>query len=215
MPDMPDFDEATLAKLAREMAMNIRSAATIFNDYGLDEEQYYELLARNEFFKKAKEQFTLEWNATTSTSDRVRIGSLAFLEQLLPALGRRALDKTEPLPAVTDVAKLFARNAGVGEARSEGKGSDDRFVITINLGADSETYNKSIDINPDDIDPGKLRKPSERPAPRALATAGARAEVQPGPRKPGRPRKGPLPTAPGTGASKLRLTLRAPPSGKP
>ena len=34
---MKDLDEFTLAKLAREMAMNIRPYKPIFADYGIDE----------------------------------------------------------------------------------------------------------------------------------------------------------------------------------
>ena len=153
---MTDLDEITLAKLAREMAMNIRPALQIFADFGIDETDYYEI-CKLEFFSKAKEQFVLEWNATTSTADRVKIGSLAYLEQLLPAITRRALDMREPLVAATDVAKLLAKNAGVGEFKNGDKPMSERFVITINLGADVdgkpvvEKYDKSIEIDANDI----------------------------------------------------------------
>jgi hypothetical protein len=44
------------------------------------------------------------------------------------------------------------RNTASVDADAEGR-SGDRFIITINLGADTETYNKSIEINPNDTDP--------------------------------------------------------------
>src|SRR5712671_4132356 len=132
---MTELNEIKLAKLAREMAMNVRPYAQVFDDFGITETDYYEI-SKLEFYARAKEQFSLEWNATASTADRVKIGSLAYLEQILPALTRRALDLKEALPAATDVAKLLARNAGIGEARAEAKGASERFVITINLGAD-------------------------------------------------------------------------------
>jgi hypothetical protein len=47
--------------------------------------------------------------------------------------------------------KELRNTASVG-ADAEGR-SGDRFIITINLGADTETYNKSIEINPNDTDP--------------------------------------------------------------
>lgn len=158
---MAELDETMLAKLAREMAMNIRPYAQVFDDFGITETDYYEI-SKLEFYARAKEQFTLEWNATASTADRIKIGSLAYLEQILPALTRRALDLKEALPAATDVAKLLARNAGIGEAKSEAKGASERFVITINLGADLdgkpvvETYDKSIAVDTHDATEGQL-----------------------------------------------------------
>jgi hypothetical protein len=146
-----ELAEEMLAKLAREMAMNIRPYAQVFDDFGITETDYYEI-SKLEFYTRAKAQLSLEWNATASTADRLKFGSLAYLEQLLPALTRRALDLKEPLPAATDVAKLLARNAGIGEAKSEAKGASERFVITINLGADVdgkpvvEKYDKSIAV---------------------------------------------------------------------
>jgi hypothetical protein len=163
---MVELDEIKLAKLARELAMNVRPYQDVFKDFGITETDYYEI-SKLEFFIRAKEQFTLEWNATTSTADRVKIGSLAYLEQILPAITRRALDLKEPLPAATDVAKLLARNAGIGEAKSEAKGASERFVITINLGADTEgkpvieKYDKSLTVDAHDIDPAAARKTVE------------------------------------------------------
>jgi hypothetical protein len=163
-----DMDEVTLAKLAREMAMCVRKAEAIFADYGIDETQYYELATRNEFFKRAKEQFTLEWNSSCSAADRVRAISAAYLEQSLPALAKR-LQGNEPLAAVADMAKLFARNAGIGDLKGDAK-SNERFVITINMGDDAtETYNKSIEIKPDDVN---LKMPKKIGRPRKTAAGG-------------------------------------------
>ena len=150
MVDMPDFDEVKLAQLARELAMNIKNAHTIFAEFGIDEEQYYELMAHNEFFKKLKEQYTRDWQSTLSTADRLKIGSLAYLEQLLPRITKRALRLDEPLASATGVGKLLAQAAGLGE-RDQGPAQSERFVITINLGGETETYNKSIEVNPNDV----------------------------------------------------------------
>jgi hypothetical protein len=157
---MVELDEIKLAKLAREMAMNVRPYAEVFDDFGITETDYYEI-SKLEFYARAKEQFTLEWNSTISTGDRIKIGSLAYLEQILPMLTRRALDLKEPLPAATDVAKLLARNAGIGEVKSE-KNTSERFMITINLGADVdgkpviETYDKSIAVETPNATPEQL-----------------------------------------------------------
>src|SRR4029077_1651614 len=132
---MPDLDDAAMARLAREIAMNIRPVVEILDDYGLDETSFYELNTRNAFFQKVRDQFAIEWNATTSATDRVRAVSAAYLEQALPPPARRMMQAEEPLPAVTEVAKLFGRNAGLGEPKLD-RASAEKFSIVINLGND-------------------------------------------------------------------------------
>lgn len=141
---MVELDEFRLAALAREMVMNIRNYAVVFQDFSITEDDYYEI-EKNPFYKRAKEQFALEWNSTTSTEDRLRIGSLAYLEQLYPILTRRAMLATESLPAAVEVGKLLAKTAGVGDTKTE-KGMADRFVIQINMGSDVEKYDKPVEI---------------------------------------------------------------------
>jgi hypothetical protein len=146
---MADLNEFDMARLAREMAMCIRPALTILKDFGITEEDYYEL-SKNEFFKRAKEQFTLEWNSTLSTADRVKVTSAAGAEQGLLVVSRRMLDPNEPFTSVLEGFKQLCRNAGIGDPKNEQR-VQDRFVITINLGADTETYNKSVTIDPNDV----------------------------------------------------------------
>jgi len=152
---MPELDEFMLAKLAREMAMNVRPYKAIFQDFGIDETDYY-LINKIEFYKRAKEQFTLEWNSSLSASERVKVISAAYLEQVLPVIGAKALNASENLGAQTDVAKFFARNAGIGEPKTDAKTAAERFVITINLGADVEKYDKSIAVDANDVGPSMV-----------------------------------------------------------
>jgi hypothetical protein len=147
---MADLDEYAMAKLAREMAMAIRNYKDIFADFGITEEDYYEI-AKHDFYKRAKEQFALEWNSTLSTSDRVKITSAAGAEQGLLAVTRRMLDPNEPFTGVLTAFKQLCQNAGIGDPKAEQKPTD-RFVITINLGADTETFNKSVAIDVNDVD---------------------------------------------------------------
>jgi hypothetical protein len=179
MAEMPNFDESTLAKLAREMAMNVKNVHALFAEYGIDEEKYYELMAHNEYFKRLREQYAMDWNATTSTAERVKIGSLASLEQLLPILTKRALDedKPEPLASMTGVGTLLAKTAGIGDGKTTPNASE-RFIITINLGADVEHYDKSVEINPNDVSPKEIEhgktvdEGPEIPSLQQLRTAG-------------------------------------------
>jgi hypothetical protein len=148
-----DLDDIQLGRLARELVMNIRNYKDTFALFGIDENDYQQI-EKNEFFRKVKEQFTLEWNSTLSTEERIRFQNLAYYEQLSPILTRRAMQPDANLSASTDVAKILMKGAGIGEAKSE-KANSERFVITINLGADTEGkeviehYDKPIAVDPD------------------------------------------------------------------
>src|SRR5215467_12342577 len=91
-----DLDEFAMAKLAREMAMGIRNYQAIFADYGIDETAYQQI-EKNEFYRRAREQFALEWNSALSAADRVRLISAAYAEQTLVSVGRGILDENKPL----------------------------------------------------------------------------------------------------------------------
>src|SRR4051812_28829465 len=151
---MADLDESAMAKLARELVMGIRNYKVVFAEFGIDETDY-QLIEKNDFFRKVKEQFAVEWNSALSTEERLRFGSLACLEQLTPIITKRAMKEDANLAAATDVSKVLMKMGGIGEMRAE-KSTAERFVITINLGADTETFNKSIEVNPNDISPTQI-----------------------------------------------------------
>jgi hypothetical protein len=138
------LDEIQLGQLARELVMNVRNYKFVFADFGIDEDDYYHI-EKNPYFKKVKEHFTIEWNSTLSSEQRLRLVSLAYLEQLTPVLTKRAMREETALPDATDVSKMLLKITGMGDPKMERPGGE-RFVITINLGADTETYDKSIEI---------------------------------------------------------------------
>jgi hypothetical protein len=155
---MIDLDETEMAKLAREMVMGIRNYKTIFADFGIDEEDYYEI-AKNETYKRIKEHFTLEWNATTSTQDRIRLQGAAGIEVIMPVVARRALEATTPLAEVIESAKFMAKVAGIGNEKGDPKINTEKFVISINLGSDLqgkpviEHYEKDIAVDENPVKP--------------------------------------------------------------
>jgi hypothetical protein len=155
---MVDLDENDMAKLAREMVMGIRNYKTIFADFGIDEADYYEI-AKNETYKRIKEHFTLEWNATTSTQDRIRLQGAAGIEVIMPVVARRALDATTPLAEVIESAKFMAKIAGIGNEKGDQKINTEKFVISINLGSDLqgkpviEHYEKAIAVDENPVKP--------------------------------------------------------------
>lgn len=135
---LPILTGPMLARLARELAMDIRATLEILKDYQLNKVQYDFLREHNEFFKAALTASTIEWNSAMSTQDRIRAQAAAALEDKLPDLAIRMGNKSEGLPGVVEAAKLFAKIAGVGERDMGAVASGERFTITINLGADEK-----------------------------------------------------------------------------
>ena len=156
---MKDLDETAMAMLAREMAMNIRNYKVIFDEFGITEEEYYEI-SKIDFFKRAKEQFSIEWNSALSTVDRTRLKAAAGTEELMGPLIQRALRETEPLAACIETAKWASKIAGLGEGAAEAPKSD-RFVIQINMGSDVELIDKPIAVGVDNTPPKVIETKAE------------------------------------------------------
>ena len=138
-----DLSDIALARLAREMVMNIRNYKDIFGDYGIDENEY-DRIEKLPYYQKVREQLAREWNATTSTKERTQAQALAGIEQMLPHVIKRALDPETPLPAATEVTKAVMKIAGLDGRPAEEKASGERFIIQINMGEDQRTYDKAI-----------------------------------------------------------------------
>lgn len=153
---MADLNEQQMAQLAREMVRNIRNYKLVFADFGISEEDYYEI-AKNEYYKKIKDHITLEWNSTSSTAERIRLQGQAGTEVLMPVAIQRALKDNEPLASVIETLKMVSKIGGIGNEKTDAKSASERFVITINLGADVdgkpviEHYDKAIAIDENPI----------------------------------------------------------------
>lgn len=129
-----DFDRVTMAKLAREIAMDIKERHAILKEHGLTQVQYEYLSEHNPYFKNALEAAIREWQSPLSTPERVSIAAAAILEDSLPGLGARMQNRGEGLPGVIEAAKFFGKLAGIGERASGGAPTGERFVINIDLG---------------------------------------------------------------------------------
>ena len=132
------LDPPMLARLAREIAMDIKERHRILGDFNLTQVQYDFLEAHNEFYKAALQAACIEWHAPLSTQERIKVEAAAILEDSLPGLGVRMQNRGEGLPGVIEAAKLFAKVAGVGERESSGAGAGERFTINIDLGGDQK-----------------------------------------------------------------------------
>jgi hypothetical protein len=130
-----------VAALVRDLAHNMYDLPYILKTHGLTQAQY-DSLAGNEFFKHTLQAMTVEWNAVGNTQKRLALEAAIALEDALPAVAARLSKNTEPLAGVVELAKLLAKMAGVGEANAQ-QVPTERFKITINLGADVASFEKS------------------------------------------------------------------------
>lgn len=131
-----------VAALVRDLAMNMYETPFVLQKHSLTPGQY-ETLCGNDFFKKALEAATIEWNSPLSTPKRLAMEAAIALEDALPDVAVRLRNNKEPLPGVVELAKLFAKMAGVGEQANAANTPQERFKITINLGADIMQVEKS------------------------------------------------------------------------
>lgn len=161
-PAVETRTQVKLAKLAREVAMNIRDLPVVLKDYGLTADDYNTHIYPNPFYRRTLDNYIQEWNSAVSTQQRIKVEAAATLEDSLHHLGARMNKNDENLPAVVEAAKLFAKLAGVDGQAATGGGSAEKFSITINLGADTQLhYERDITPTPPIDETPVLSKPKD------------------------------------------------------
>lgn len=136
LPATIQLTEHTVAKLAHELAMNIRDRDVILLDYGLTPAVFESTVQQMPFFRRVYESAVLEWEAADNTAKRLKLKAQYGLENNMAHLAARMSNEKETLPAKVEAAKLFAKIAGVDAAQAQPIGSGEKFTITINLGED-------------------------------------------------------------------------------
>lgn len=133
---------ATLASLAKELAIGMRDPAEIIAAHNITPAAY-EKLKNNEYFTKIVDSARVEWQSAGNTANRLQLEAAFTAEQILPAVYARAINGSEPLNHVVDVLKWLGDVGGLKKDPSRGQ-TGERFQITINLGADTQiTYDGS------------------------------------------------------------------------
>lgn len=147
------------ASLVREIAQNMYDLPTILAKFQLDQGQY-DRLKDNEFFKKAVEATTIEWNAPQNTKKRLALEAAIALEDALPDVAARLKKSNEPLPGIVQLVKVLSEIAGVTGQATQGQPSNAgaQFKITFNLGADQASFAKRAPA----FDPATLQPLPER-----------------------------------------------------
>lgn len=131
------YNDLTMLKLAREIAMDIKPLEQILDMLGLSPASWA-VIREDARFQGYLRRCVEEWEGAINTSERVKIKSLAFVEESLPEFFARAHDPKESLPAKTEILKTVARFANVGGSDFAGAGSGERLSVTINLGSDKQ-----------------------------------------------------------------------------
>lgn len=134
LPSLSGSDHVTQLKLAREIAMDIRPLDDILSAHGIDHARW-ENIHSNPRFQTLLRSEVESWESATNTAERVKIKSLAFVEESLPEFFARAHDRREPLNSKVEVLKTVAKFAGVGGS-VDGAVAGEKLMVTINLGAD-------------------------------------------------------------------------------
>lgn len=145
----PSFDHTVMLKLARELAMDIYPLEKILEVHGVPWSEW-EIINKNSVFQSYLRSSIEEWQSAVNTGERVKLKSLAFVEEALPEFFARAHDASENLSAKTEVLKTIAKFAGVG-GTVDGTVSGEKFSVTINLGADRQVKIER-DVTPQVID---------------------------------------------------------------
>jgi hypothetical protein len=137
----PDWDMHRIAAFVRDVAVNLYPIEKTLAKHGIAADQY-EVLKENEFFKKALAAALIEWNSPQSTQKRLAMEAAIALEDAMPVMAARMHKSTESMRDLVEVAKLFAKMAGVGEGTVSTAPSE-KFSVVINLGGDKQVFDKS------------------------------------------------------------------------
>lgn len=132
----PSFNDTTMLKLAREIAMDMRTVEEVLKVHQVTAAEW-EHISKSEMFQNYLRQCVEEWNSAVNTAERVKLKSMAFVEEALPEFFARAHDPEETLNSKVEVLKTVARFAGVGGS-VDGALAGEKLSVTINLGADHQ-----------------------------------------------------------------------------
>ena len=131
---MTDANLINLAKLAREIAMDILPIDKILDLNKIDDNTWERIEADPKFAAMLQDMIT-EWNATGNARSRIRVKSQTAVEALLEVLIHEVQYTDAPLAQKVDTVRQIAR-LGELEGREIGTGgASDRVSIVINLGS--------------------------------------------------------------------------------
>lgn len=130
------FGDDRLVVLARELAMNIHEIPDILTRLNITPTQW-EDIQKDPRFQGYLRDAIVTWQSALNAPERIKVKSLAAIEDwLLAAYGDLHDDKNN-LRDKTELAKLISRLAGVGEKAPNELPAGEKISITINMGDQS------------------------------------------------------------------------------
>lgn len=139
------YTHVTHLKLAREIAMDMRNLEEILKTHGITQPEWDDICTQPAFQRLLRGEVEA-WESATNTAERVKLKSLAFVEEALPEFFARAHDTKELLSAKVEVLKTISKFAGVGQS-VDNTNLGDKLTVTINLGSD-QSLKIEKDITP-------------------------------------------------------------------
>lgn len=127
------LSEPDQVKLAREVAIGVRSPQEVVARFGLTNDQW-ERLQQHPRFRQLLDACIAEWEGPLNTVERVRVKATAMVEEWLPEAFQRAHDPDESLNAKTELMKFIGRLGGMEAKEMAQVGDGSKFSLTINIG---------------------------------------------------------------------------------
>src|SRR5262245_7557246 len=101
-------------RLAREIAADLYEIQTILKNNNINPDQW-EAIKEDPRFLALLESEIVAWNAASNTHERTKLKAGMLIEEWLLEANTRIHDKGEGLAGKTEVVKLLARIAGMGQ----------------------------------------------------------------------------------------------------
>lgn len=124
----------------RELAQEMFPVEHILKTHSVTDAQYAEM-QKHETFGKVLETMKAEWHKADNTPKRLALEAMVALEKHMPDVVSRMGKPSEDLDAIVRLAALLAKMGGIGE-QAQAAGPSEKFKITINLGADTQAFEK-------------------------------------------------------------------------
>jgi hypothetical protein len=135
------------AALAREIAMDIFDVEQILELHRLTDEEWQKIQA-NLKFQQMLAAMVQEWNATTTTRERVKVKAATGLESTLEVYIRAITDDSIPLAQRVEAGKFLARLGELDGQRDVFGSAGSGVTININTGSHKPPVTIDATSNP-------------------------------------------------------------------
>lgn len=134
-----------MRRVARELAMELVPIDKILESCNVGREEFERWQKMPQFITYYR-QFKEEWHAASNAIERTKIKAGLVMEDFMEEAYRNLHDKRNPLNQRTELGKLVAKIAGMGEPKvaiGNGGGGGGGFSLSINI-----TQTERVSISP-------------------------------------------------------------------